>query len=240
MNTLAFLQSENARLQRENRELKTQLQRLYAVVRTLSLLLDTLEHLTPDYDTHTLLAQVLDTALDAVNTDHGSLLLLDEDTGELVFVLVRGPFSERLTGVRLAPGEGIAGWALRYGEPVLVPDVRFDPRWTTRIDEYTQWQTHTVLAVPLISKGRKLGVLEALNPRHGMPFTEEDQGILMLVGQLAALVLDQADRLSSESQEEGETRDTAPCEEHATPAAESGQGSDDAGAQSEAAALDQG
>ncbi len=196
MNTLAFLQSENARLQKENRELKQQLQRLYGAVRALSYLLETWEQLTPDYDPYALLADVLDTALEAVDTDHGSLLLADEDTGDLVFVLVRGPFAETLTGQRLAPGEGVAGWAYQHAQPVLVTDAQHDPRWSARIDQLTRFQTRTVLAVPLIASGRRLGVLEAVNPRHGMPFSEADQDMLSLVAHLAALVLDRADRLS--------------------------------------------
>ncbi len=199
MNTLAFLQSEVARLQKENRDLKTHLQRLYSTVRALSHLLDTLNRLTPDFDIYALLADVLDTALEAVDSTHGSLLLADEETGELVFVLVRGPFADRLTGERLQPGEGIAGWVHRHGQPVLVVDTHHDPRWSARIDRLTRFQTRTVLAVPLKTGERRLGVLEALNPRHGTPFTEEDRDMLMLVAQLAALVLDRADRLASAS-----------------------------------------
>lgn len=198
MDTLTILQGENARLQRENRELKDQLRRLYAALRAMEQLLDVWDDLTPDFDPLSLLADVLDAALEAVDSDNGSLLLADEEAKELVFALVRGPYAPSLTGFRIPMDTGIAGWVYQTGRPALVPDVRRDPRWTDAIDQVTHYRTRSVLAVPLVAGGRKLGVLEAVNPRSGEAFTENDQSILSLVARLGALVLDKADRLSEE------------------------------------------
>ena len=64
-----------------------------------------------------LLDDLLAAALAVVDASDGSLLLLDEDTEELVFAVVRGSARNQLTGFRLPPGKGIAGWvAGRYGE----------------------------------------------------------------------------------------------------------------------------
>lgn len=198
MNTLSVLQGENARLQRENRELQTRLRRLYGALRAMDYLLDVLDDLTPNFDALALLADVLDAALQAVDTDHGSLLLADEKRGELVFVLVRGPFAQVLTEYRLPMSEGVAGWVYRTGETALVPDVRHDPRWSEAIDQVTHFLTQSVLAAPLVAGKRKLGVLEAVKPRGATPFSEDDASVLRLVARLGALVLDQADRLSGE------------------------------------------
>lgn len=198
MNTLSVLQGENARLQRENRELKAQLRRLYGALRAMDYLLDVLDDLTPDFEALALLADVLDAALQAVDTDHGSLMLADEEQGELVFVLVRGPFAQALTGHRISMEEGIAGWVYQTGESALVPDVRHDPRWSDAIDQVTRFHTQSVLAVPLVAGKRKLGVLEAVKPKGAVPFGEDDASVLWLVARLGALVLEQADRLSGE------------------------------------------
>ena len=196
-NTLSFLQSENARLHRKNQELEDQLHRLYSTFRALSRLLWAMDRLEPGFDAHRLVAAVLDAALAAVNTDHGSLLLADETTGELVFALVRGPAAPHLEGQRLAQGGGIAGWVYEHARPVLVPDVRLDPRWSARMDRHAHFQTRTLMCVPLLARRRCIGVIEALNPRHGLPFTEEDLTVLQLVGRVAALVLAEAERVAA-------------------------------------------
>lgn len=199
--TLTFLQGELTRLQRENTALQERLRRLYGTLRALNRLLWAMDRLEPGFDARRLVGAVLDAALAAVDTDNGSLLLVDEATGELVFALVRGPAAACLEGQRLAPGEGIAGWVYEHARPVLVPDVRLDPRWSARLDRQTQFETRTLMCVPLLARRHCLGVIEALNPRHGMPFTDEDLTVLQLVGRVAALVLAEAERVAAEQEQ---------------------------------------
>ena len=75
--------------------------------------------------------------------------------------------------MRLKIGEGIAGWVAKHGEPLLVPDVYTDPRFAKRIDEMTQWKTHSIMCIPLLSKHRVLGVMQLINVEmHGFGDTE--------------------------------------------------------------------
>jgi diguanylate cyclase (GGDEF)-like protein len=125
-----------------------------------------------------------------LSPSHWSLLLLEEPSGELVFALAAGPNASGLKGQRLEPGEGIAGHAVRAGEPVLVPDVRGDERFSARFDKATGHVTRSVLAVPLRVRGLTLGVLELVNGPDAHIFTPEDLRTLASLGDYAAIAID--------------------------------------------------
>lgn len=116
-----------------------------------------------------------------------SLLLLDEKAGELYFEVAVGPGADRLHAVRLPIGEGLAGWVAREGQAVLVEDARSDPRFTTRFDVLSGQETRSVLAVPLLAKGRVLGVIELVNGESARPFTAEDLLTLRTIADYAAI-----------------------------------------------------
>ena len=121
--------------------------------------------LTSAVDLDHLLRVILRTSSQLVGSEDSSLLLLDPATHELVFVMVHGTVSEKLKMIRLKPGEGIAGWVVQHGKPLLVNDVEQDPRFTSKVDKVTGFRTKAILAVPLQDHGRTIGVLEVLNPR---------------------------------------------------------------------------
>ena len=98
-----------------------------------------------------------------MGTEVGSLLLLDEETRELVFEVALGEKGERVREIRLKLGEGIAGWVAQTGEPLLVPDVRKDPRHYRRADEVSHFVTKNTLCAPVRVKDRVIGVLQAIN-----------------------------------------------------------------------------
>ena len=91
--------------------------------------------------------------------DTWSLLMVDEQKAELYFAIAIGSASETLKNVRLKVGEGIAGHVAKFGEKLVVPDVRADKRFAKRIDEMTVG-TQSIICMPLRSKLRVLGVIQ--------------------------------------------------------------------------------
>jgi len=119
-----------------------------------------------------------------------SLLLVDEAAGELYYEVAVGPGAERLAQARLPLGDGIAGWVAREGQPVLVEDVRADPRFSDRFDALAGAETRCVLAVPLLAKGRVLGVIELAGGEAARPFSAEDLLTLRTIADYAAIAID--------------------------------------------------
>ncbi len=122
-----------------------------------------------------------------------SLMLLNEETSELRFELVVGEAADKLLGQRLPVGEGIAGWAVTHKQPVIVANVAEDPRFSRRMDELTSFQTASVLCVPLLCRGRVLGVIELVKDvSDPEPYSHEHLEILAPLADFAAIAIDNA------------------------------------------------
>jgi GAF domain-containing protein len=196
---IRFLQQEATRLRQENLELKEELAVLRSSVRALSALQDLVQRITPDIDVITFLDDILASALTVLGVSDGSLLLLDEQTNELVFAVVHGLARGRLVGYRLPPGKGIAGWVAENMQPLVVQDVEDDPRFYPQVDESLGFQTRSLACVPLLDGERVLGVIEAVNKATDRSFTPDDHDLLMVVAQLAAVAIRRAENLAEET-----------------------------------------
>ncbi len=126
------------------------------------------------------------------NSVASTLMLLDEETGELVFSVPIGPKSDKLTDFRLPPGEGIAGWVAENGQHLLIPDVKKDKRFYGKTDEMSGFETKSILCVPLKAKSKMIGVLEAINKVDDTSFTEEDSMLLNIFANQAAIAIENA------------------------------------------------
>jgi two-component system phosphate regulon sensor histidine kinase PhoR len=138
----------------------------------LQLLLEVGRLLSSKLELTELLTTVLELAARVVDAETASLLLLDERTQELYFDLALG-VDPALQKVRLKLGQGIAGAVAQTRTPAVINDARNDPRWSQAMDAQSGFVTRSILAVPIILKGKLLGVIEAINKRGG-PLQDED------------------------------------------------------------------
>ena len=186
------LQQENTRLRDHNRLLTHEVQALRRYIKAMQRLQETVQHFTPEQDILALLDDTLYCALELLNAADGSLLLIDEETDELVFVLVHGAVRETLPGIRFDRRQGIAGWVAENAKPVVVNNVLTDLRFLRDVDEHVGFETRALVAVPLAARGRTLGVIEVLNKRSGEDFTNNDAKLLSILATLSASALDYA------------------------------------------------
>jgi sigma-B regulation protein RsbU (phosphoserine phosphatase) len=123
-----------------------------------------------------LLDRIVKAAQEFTQTEVCSILLVDQRRGQLYFKA-----ATNLSGVRsiIVPMEGsIAGTVVQTGRPLVVPDVRKDPRWSPGVDEQTDFTTRSILTAPLIARDNVIGVLQAINKEGGEDFTEDDVELL--------------------------------------------------------------
>jgi GAF domain-containing protein len=194
--TLHFLQQENVRLKSENDHLQHEVVRLRRVLRTLGTLNELAASINERTDVMKLLDGILQSALSSIGADDGSLLLIDEETNELAFVVVRGVVREKLVGHRIPMGQGIAGWVAEHAEPVIVKNAQLDKRFSPAVDRAFHFKTRSMLCVPIIHDGRISGVMQVLNKSNRKEFNEADLMLLGLVAQLAGTAIARAESFS--------------------------------------------
>jgi signal transduction histidine kinase len=139
--------------------------------------------------------EVLDSAMryveELMGAEASAIFEVDYERNELCFRLARGEEAKKAREVRLAMGEGIAGWVAEEGKPLLVADVAQDQRFSSRVDHHTGFRTRSVLCVPIKYKGRLIGVLQVLNKREA-EFDEEDLEILTVVSNQVGIAMENA------------------------------------------------
>jgi two-component system, NtrC family, sensor histidine kinase KinB len=123
--------------------------------------------------------------------DAGSLLMRDDETGELEFVMTLEAGEEKLAGVRVPPGQGVAGHVADTQRHAIVLDVQNDPRFYRKVSEDVGYVTRSILCVPMVVKGRTIGVIELLNKQNG-DFTEEDAERLIRMAATIGVALENA------------------------------------------------
>lgn len=139
-----------------------------------------------------LLEMILDSATRLTNTATASILLMDERTGSLYFEAASNiPFAA-MAPIEVPMEGSIAGWVVENKKPRIVEHVKDEKQFTVAatVDSITSFSTESLLAVPLVAKGKVLGVLEALNKQDGQEFTDEDvETLMMMAGQAAVAIV---------------------------------------------------
>jgi signal transduction histidine kinase len=148
--------------------------------------------ITSTLDLRTVLTTIMSKAMELLNAEAGSLLLVDDQRNELVFEVTLGPAAPDLRGQRLPMNKGIVGAAAQTRRPQIVNEAQQDTRWLRDMDKSTDYSTRALLAVPMIVKDKVTGVIELLNKRGMDSFTEEDQNLLTAFAVNAAVAVDNA------------------------------------------------
>jgi hypothetical protein len=125
-----------------------------------------------------------------------SIAFPDAETGGLVYESAWGAGAREVVGLRLGTGVGIAGDVMASGEGAAVGEVRGDPRFAREVADETGYVPHTMLVVPLRSRGRTRGLLSVLDRRDGRPYGREDLVRAEAYAELAVTALDLQNRLA--------------------------------------------
>jgi signal transduction histidine kinase len=141
--------------------------------------------LTASLDLERVLQIIMEGVTSLIGVERASVFLIDEHSGDLVLEYSIGGHET----IRLPePWPGIVGWIATHGTPIIVNDVRGDPRFLPAIDTVTQFKTHSILGAPLELEDRVIGVIEVLNKRSGA-FTATDRDLLVGFSKWAAIAL---------------------------------------------------
>ncbi|MGB5106194.1 MAG: GAF domain-containing protein [Candidatus Zixiibacteriota bacterium] len=138
-----------------------------------------------------LLTRIIRLALDVIGASVGSVMMVDELRGELLVSASVGLSDEVKKKTRVKIGDSIAGHVAQTGEALLIPDISSDPRFAKF--SKGNYETKSLISVPLKIKDRVLGVLNLSDPQHGTVFEENDLRLLATFASQAAIAIDDAE-----------------------------------------------
>jgi signal transduction histidine kinase len=158
----------------------------------LTLFYQVAQSMASTFDQGKVLENAMQLATAVLDASASALMMVDEERRELVFEYACGELGKVLRKQRTAMDEGIAGWVATHGVPVVINDVKRDPRFSPLVDTRTGFLTRSVVCVPIQLRGRTLGVLEALNKRSEAGFDSEDLNLMVTTANQAAIAIENA------------------------------------------------
>jgi GAF domain-containing protein len=144
-----------------------------------------------------LLQTIVETAARIFGAAAASIALVDDRAGELVFRVAYGAGSETVVGMRIPLDQGIAGYVANTGQPIAIANVQNDPRFARDTAQRTGYVPRSILAMPLITNDRVIGVIEVLDKITSPSFGMQDMELLGLFAQQAAIAIHQSQNLDA-------------------------------------------
>ncbi|HZD55016.1 MAG TPA: GAF domain-containing protein [Candidatus Aquicultoraceae bacterium] len=169
--------------------------RLDRKARKLAAIFEISEALNAEKDPAGLFRLIIDHATELMNAPSGSMILVDRASGVLRIQAERGLGPEVKEDILLRIGEGVTGWVAKEGKPALIGDVKNDPRYVE-----VNPKVRAELAVPIRRGEEVVGVLNVDHYSRDA-FTEEDQELLAVFANVAAVALKNAQVLNGEGKE---------------------------------------
>ena len=117
-----------------------------------------------------------------------SLMFYTPDGTELVIQAAYGLDTDTVARTRVRAGDSIAGWVAQTSENLLVEDIEHDRRF--RKMNHPQYETKSLLCVPLKVADETVGVINVNNKRAGAAFDLDDLSLLSAVAKRVGMALD--------------------------------------------------
>lgn len=164
----------------------------------LRMMLEVSRTLNSTLDLGALLRVIIEVATEVTEAEAASILLTGENESRLYFEATTGARRVEVKSITVPLDKSIAGWIVNHNQSLIVNDAHNDPRHYAEIDRLTNFETRSILGVPLQVNNKTLGVLEVLNKHQNAQFTQYDLEVLEILAAQAAVAITNA-RLFAQS-----------------------------------------
>src|SRR5574341_163820 len=143
-----------------------------------------------------LLNSIVEAAARIFGAAAASILLVNEEEEVLEFKVAFGPSDVDLVGTKFPLDRGIAGYVAMTGQPIATTNVHQDARFNQEFAKSTGYVPESILATPLLSGDRVIGVMEVLDKIDATSFGMQDMELMGMFAQQAALAIDQSQQIA--------------------------------------------
>ena len=169
---------------------RSEVQRLRNSIKELSILNEIATAINGVWELEELVDLIVRKCVKHLHVEQGAVMLLEDEKSDKPFQTMVRRIEDSQSTVPYHFGVQLSGWMLKNRKPLLVNDFQKDDRF--QVTEDVDFSIHSLLSVPLMVKGRMIGLLNVFNKRMGGKFTEDDQRILSIIATQSAQVLEQA------------------------------------------------
>ena len=136
-----------------------------------------------------LLQTIVEAAARLFGAAASSIALVNERQKELEFRVATGVGREEVVGMHIPLDQGIAGYVAMTGQPMAISNVQHDPRFAQETAKKTGYVPRSILAMPLLSNDRVIGVIEVLDKINAPSFGMQDMELLSIFARQAAIAI---------------------------------------------------
>lgn len=144
-----------------------------------------------------LLNSIVEAAARIFGATAASILLVNEEEQMLEFKVAYGPSDRNLVGTKFPLDRGIAGYVVMTGQPIATSNVGQDARFNQDFAKSTGYVPDSILATPLLSEDRIIGVMEILDKIDATSFGIQDMELLGMFAQQAAMAIDLSQQMEN-------------------------------------------
>ncbi|MCP4878755.1 MAG: GAF domain-containing protein [Gammaproteobacteria bacterium] len=191
-----MLKREIEDLKARNQKLDARIKRHQQAFRALNRMDETMRAMRSGFDLKRLITDLLALVLHACDSENGSLILVDDDTDELVFAEVVGAAREQLLNHRIDNDTGIVGHVVRTHQAMLVTDVQNSSKWSAEVDRVIGFNTNALMCAPLFNSAKTFGAIEVVNIMSGDQFDDNDLAILRVTARFVSQALQEAEDIT--------------------------------------------
>ena len=166
-------------------ESRRKTQQLQARVHDLETLTELARLITSSLDLDHVLKSIVHAAVELTGSEEGSLMLIDQETGELYMRASQNFNEEFVSTFRLPVTDSLIGSVVQSGQTVI-----FDDNTPQKIK--TSYLVHSLIYLPLKLKDQIIGVLGVDNRHKRMSFSQRDIGLLNTMAEYAVIAIENA------------------------------------------------
>jgi diguanylate cyclase (GGDEF)-like protein len=152
---------------------------------------DVARSLTTSLELEEILGAIMEKMAQFFGPERWSMMMVDEVTNELYYVIAVGQDAESMKGLRIPLGEGVAGWVAATGNPLIVPDVILDPQWSKFAAAHPELGIQSIACIPIRAANKTLGVIQLLNSKLDL-MSEYSISFLRILCDYAAIAIQNA------------------------------------------------
>src|SRR4030066_247706 len=175
-----------SRLQREKAILNSQLEEQVAWLTSLGKVGQTV---TSTLELGEVLVRIVEAGVSLTNAEEGFLALLDKESGLLYLRAEKNMDEDSIKTMRIPIADSLVGQVIKKKRPLRA----IEPSMKAPLKVSTGYLVHSLLHVPILSKGDPLGVLSVTNRKNDIPFKDKDEVVLNSLAAYAAVALENAD-----------------------------------------------